>query len=118
MASGAIAWEAIQRLHTPELVAGLTVMIVAGIGILVNGFTAWMFASKRSDDINIRGAFLHMAGDAAISLGVVVAGGLTMLTGWHWLDPVVSLLIVALVNEYDRHGHDVPLGGADRTPRR
>lgn len=97
VACGAIAWEAIQRFHSPEPVAGATVMIVAGIGILINGFTAWLFASGGKDDINIRGAFLHMAGDAAISLGVVIAGGITMLTGWQWLDPAVSLAIVALI---------------------
>lgn len=97
IACGGIAWEAIQRLHAPEPVAGLTVMIVAGVGIVINGLTAWMFASGRQDDINIRGAFLHMAADAAISLGVVVAGAVTLLTGWLWLDPVVSLAIVALI---------------------
>ena len=72
-------------------------MMVAGLGIVINGLTAWLFASGRSDDINIRGAFLHMAGDAAISVGVVFAGAATMLTGWHWLDPAVSLVIVALI---------------------
>jgi cobalt-zinc-cadmium efflux system protein len=97
VASGAIAWEAVQRLHAPEPVAGLPVMIVAGLGIVINGFTAWLFAAGRSDDINIRGAFLHMASDAAISLGVVVAGAATMLTGWLWLDPAASLVIVALI---------------------
>ncbi len=97
VACGAIAWEAVQRFHTPEPVAGLTVMIVAGLGILINGFTAWMFMSGQEEDINIRGAFLHMAADAAISLGVVVAGAITLLTGWYWLDPVVSLAIVALI---------------------
>lgn len=97
VASGGIAWEAIQRFSQPEPIAGLTVMIVAGIGILANSFTAWLFLSGRADDINIRGAFLHMAGDAAISLGVVVAGFAIMKTGWLWVDPLVSLLIVALI---------------------
>jgi cobalt-zinc-cadmium efflux system protein len=93
---GAIAWEAIQRFHTPEPVAGLTVMAVAGLGIVINGFTAWLFASG-SDDINIKGAFLHMAGDAAVSFGVVVAGAATLLTGWQWIDPATSLVIVAVI---------------------
>ena len=97
VASGAIAWEAVQRFWHPEPVAGTTVMFVAAIGILVNGFTAWMFMSGRQDDINIRGAFLHMAGDAAISLGVVISGLVIINTGWHWLDPAVSLVIVALI---------------------
>ncbi|MBS0232512.1 MAG: cation transporter [Proteobacteria bacterium] len=97
VATGGIAWEAIQRLSQPQPVAGLTVMIVAGIGILGNGFTAWLFTSGRNDDINVRGAFLHMAADAAISLGVVIAGGLTLYTGWLAIDPLVSLAIAALI---------------------
>lgn len=97
VACGGIAWEAIQRLHAPEPVAGLTVMVVAGLGIVINGFTAWMFASGQQDDINVRGAFLHMAADAAVSLGVVLAGAITLLTGWQWVDPAVSLVIVALI---------------------
>lgn len=97
VATGAIAWEAIQRLYSPEPVAGMTVMIVAAIGILGNGFTAWLFTSGRNDDINVRAAFLHMAGDAAISLGVVVAGAITLYTGWLALDPLVSLVIAGLI---------------------
>lgn len=97
VATGAIAWEAIERLGSPQPVAGLTVMVVASIGILGNGFTAWLFISGRHDDINVRGAFLHMAGDAAISLGVVIAGALTIYTGWLTLDPIVSLVIAGLI---------------------
>ncbi|HML29583.1 MAG TPA: cation diffusion facilitator family transporter [Hyphomicrobium sp.] len=97
VATGAIAWEAIGRLWEPEPVSGITVMVVAGIGILANGFTAWLFTSGRNDDINVRAAFLHMAGDAAISLGVVIAGGITLLTGWLMVDPIVSLIIAALI---------------------
>lgn len=97
VATGAIAWEAIGRLGEPEPVSGITVMVVAGIGILANGFTAWLFTSGRNDDINVRAAFLHMAGDAAISLGVVIAGAITLLTGWLVVDPVVSLVIAALI---------------------
>lgn len=97
VATGGIAWEAIERFQNPQPVAGATVMIVAGIGTLINGFTAWLFVAGRSDDINIRGAFLHMAGDAAISLGVVVAGAVTLWTHWFWLDPSVSLVIAVLI---------------------
>jgi cobalt-zinc-cadmium efflux system protein len=97
VASGAIGWEAILRLREPEPVAGITVMVVAGMGILVNGFTALLFAGGRKADINIEGAFLHMAGDAAVSLGVVVSAALIVWTGWLWLDPVASLLICAVI---------------------
>lgn len=97
MAVGAIAWEAIQRLAAPEPVAGKTVMIVAAIGIAVNGLTAWLFASGAKDDINIRGACLHMAADATVSVGVVLAGLAILYTGWLWLDPLVSLVIVAVI---------------------
>jgi len=93
IAIGAIGLESVQRLLSPEPVAGVTVMIVATIGIVINGATALLFARGRKGDINIRGAFLHMAGDAMISAGVVVAAGATMLTGWLWLDPVTSLVI-------------------------
>jgi cobalt-zinc-cadmium efflux system protein len=96
-ATGAIAWEAIQRFGRTEPVAGGTVMIVAGIGILINGLTAWMFLSGRKSDINIRGAFLHMAADAAVSVGVVIAGGAILMTGWHWIDPAVSLAVCAFI---------------------
>jgi cobalt-zinc-cadmium efflux system protein len=96
-AVGAIAWEAFQRFAHPEPVAGKTVMIVAAIGIVINGATAWLFASGRKGDINIRGAFLHMAADAAVSAGVVVAGGIILLTQWHWVDPVVSLVICIVI---------------------
>jgi len=97
VATGAIGWEAILRLREPEPVAGITVMVVAGIGILINGFTALLFASGRKDDINIEGAYLHMAADAAVSLGVVVSAGLIIWTGWLWLDPVTSLVICATI---------------------
>ncbi|WP_096486589.1 cation diffusion facilitator family transporter [Methylorubrum populi] len=97
VAMGAIAWEAVRRFGEPAPVAGTTVMVVAGIGILINGITAWLFASGREGDLNVKGAFLHMAADAAVSAGVVVAGLLIALTGWRWLDPVTSLLIAAAV---------------------
>jgi cobalt-zinc-cadmium efflux system protein len=94
---GAIGVEAIRRLAEPEPIAATTVMIVASIGILVNGFTALMFARGRHDDINVRGAFLHMVADAALSAAVVAAGALVVWTGWLWLDPVTSLAIVAVI---------------------
>ncbi len=97
VACGAIAWEAVLRFSQPPAVAGTLVMIVAGIGILINGLSAWMFVRGSHDDINVRGAYLHMAADAAVSLGVVVAGAIMLFTGWYWLDPAVSLVIVAVV---------------------
>ena len=97
VAIGAIAYEAIRRFSSPEPISGKTVMIVAAIGILVNGVTAWMFAGGRKGDINIRGAYLHMAADAAVSAGVVFAGLVFVMTGWLWLDPAVSLAIVAVI---------------------
>jgi cobalt-zinc-cadmium efflux system protein len=97
LAVGAIAWEAIQRLQSPEPVASATIMAVAAVGILVNGITAWLFASGRQDDLNVRGAFLHMAADALVSVGVVIAGFIILKTGWLWVDPAVSLVVAALI---------------------
>lgn len=97
VAVGAIGWEAIHRLFNPEPVAEITVMIVATVGIAINGFTAWLFASGRKGDLNIRGAYLHMIADAAVSAGVVIAAILIMFTGWFWLDAATSLLIVAVI---------------------
>ena len=94
---GAIAFEAVQRFGQPAPVNGGTVMWVAAAGIVVNGGTALLFMRGREGDLNVRGAFLHLAGDAAVSLGVVLSGVLILLTGWHWVDPVTSLLIVALI---------------------
>ena len=94
---GAIAWEAILRFYQPPAVAGMTVIVVAGIGIAINGLSAWMFVRGSHDDINVRGAYLHMAADAAVSLGVVAAGFIMLFTGWYWLDPAVSLVIVAVI---------------------
>lgn len=94
---GAIVFEAIRRLFSPEDVVGTTVMVVAAIGILVNGVTAWLFASGRRGDINLRGAFLHMTYDAFVSLGVVIAGGFIMWTGWTRIDPIVSLVVAAVI---------------------
>ena len=94
---GGIAVEAFDRLREPAAVAGWTVVIVAVIGILVNGATALLFMRGRDDDLNIRATFLHMAADAGVSLGVVLATLAIMVTGWLWLDPVVSLCIAAIV---------------------
>jgi cobalt-zinc-cadmium efflux system protein len=97
LACGAIAWEAIQRFTEPHPVAGLTVTLVAAIGLVVNGFSAWLFVKDSKGDLNIRGAYLHMAADAAVSLGVVITGVMMMQTGWYWLDPFISLVIVAVI---------------------
>lgn len=97
VAVGAIAWEAVQRLGAAPHVANGTVIIVAAIGIVINGGTALLFASGRHRDVNIRGAYLHMAADAAISFGVVVTGFVMLFTDWNWLDPVVSLVIAAII---------------------
>ncbi len=97
IAIGAIAWEAVHRFGNPAPVGGNTVMIVAGIGIVINAATAWLFMSGRDSDINIRGAYLHMAADAGVSVGVVLAGLAIRLTGASWIDPVVSLVIVAVI---------------------
>ena len=94
---GAIAWEAIGRVNHPQAVAETTVISVASIGILINAGTALMFMSGRKRDLNIRGAFMHMATDAVISLGVVLTGFAMLSTGWLWLDPVVGLIIVLLI---------------------
>ena len=97
VATGAIAWEAIGRLANPEPVAGTTVIIVAGIGIVINAATAFLFFRGRKQDLNIRGAYLHMAADAAVSAGVVLAGFAILQTGWLWLDPAISLVIAAII---------------------
>lgn len=97
VAVGGIAWEAVLRFMHPEPVASGTVMLVASVGIFINGFTAWLFVSGKKQDVNIRGAYLHMAADAAISLGVVVAAVVIYFTNWLWLDPVASILIAIII---------------------
>jgi cobalt-zinc-cadmium efflux system protein len=94
---GGITWEAIRRLQEPSAVAGGTVILVAGIGVVINTITALLFMTGRDKDMNIRGAFLHMAADALVSVGVVLAGMAILLTGWLWFDPVISLVIVAVI---------------------
>lgn len=97
LVSGGIGWEAINRLIAPQPVAGGTVTVVAAVGILVNGLTAWLFISGRKSDLNIEGAFLHMAADALVSLGTVAAGLAILWTGWLWVDPAVSLVVVVVI---------------------
>lgn len=97
VAVGAIIWEALRRFNAPAQVAGETVIWVAVIGIIINTATALLFMSGRKSDLNIRGAFLHMAADALVSAGVVIAGIVMLYTGWNWLDPVVSLVIAGII---------------------
>ncbi|OGA94840.1 MAG: cation transporter [Betaproteobacteria bacterium RIFCSPLOWO2_12_FULL_66_14] len=97
VAMGSLGWEAIARLNAPRPTGGLTIIVVAAIGVVVNGATAALFASGRSTDLNIRGAFLHMAADALVSLGVVAAGALYLWTGWGWLDPLAGLAIAVVI---------------------
>ncbi len=97
IAIGAIAWESIRRFAEPINVPGNTIMLVAAIGVLINGATALLFVKGREHDLNIKGAFLHMAADAGVSAGVIVAGFAINLTGAQWIDPTVSLLIVVVI---------------------
>lgn len=97
LAAGAIALEAVERLVSPEPVKSLTVIVVATIGIVINGFTAWLFMGGRDTDINIRGAYLHMVADALVSVGVVIGGVVILFTGLSWIDPAISLIIVAVI---------------------
>ncbi|MDX5929600.1 cation diffusion facilitator family transporter [Acidiphilium acidophilum] len=95
--TGGIAWEAIQRLIHPVPTGGRVIMLVAIAGVFVNGVTAWLFMSGRKGDLNIRAAFLHMAADASLALGVAIAGAIIMTTGWVRLDPTVSLGISIVI---------------------
>jgi cobalt-zinc-cadmium efflux system protein len=96
--TGGIAWEAIRRLlEPPEPLSGMTVVIVAAIGVVINGSTALLFMAGRKGDLNIRAAFQHLASDAAVALGVALAGMLILLTGWLWLDPAISLAISIII---------------------
>jgi cobalt-zinc-cadmium efflux system protein len=96
VAMGSLAWEAIGRLQAPQETHGLTIIVVAAVGIVVNGATAWLFL-RGQDDLNLRSAYLHMAADALVSAGVVVAGALTLWLGWAWIDPLTSLAIAAVI---------------------
>lgn len=97
MAVGAIIVEAVQRFSSPVPVASGTVAVVAAVGIAVNALTAWLFVAGSRHDLNMRGAFLHMAADAAVSLGVVLAGIGMRFTGWSWLDPAMSMVIALVI---------------------
>lgn len=97
VAMGSLIWEALQRLSSPEPIEGVTIMAVAAVGIVINTATALLFLRGREHDLNIRGAFMHMAADALVSASVVVAGALALWQGWNWLDPVMSLLIAGVI---------------------
>lgn len=97
VAMGSLGWEAWSRLRAPEATDGWTMIGVAAVGIVVNTATALLFMRGREDDLNIRGAFLHMAADALVSLGVVLGGALYLWQGWAWLDPVLSLAIALVI---------------------
>ena len=94
---GTIGYEAIRRLSEPPQIPGLTVAFVAAAGILVNGISAWLFHRDRERDLNVKGAYLHLAADAAVSAGVVAAGLTMYSTGWGWIDPAISFLILAVI---------------------
>lgn len=97
VAMGLLAWEAVHRFSEPHPIAAGTVIVVAAIGVVINTVTAWLFMAGSKSDLNIRGAYLHMAADALVSVGVVVAGLLYLWQGWTWIDPLASLVIAAVV---------------------
>lgn len=97
VAAGGIGYEAIRRFAAPPQVPGLTVAAVAAVGILVNATSAWLFHRDREKDLNVRGAYLHLLADAAVSAGVVAAGLAMHFLGWRWLDPLISFLILAVI---------------------
>jgi cobalt-zinc-cadmium efflux system protein len=97
IACGSIGLEAVQRFFTPHPVGSVTVMAVASVGIVINGITAWLFMKGRHDDLSMRGVYLHMATDALVSLGVVVAAIFMVFTGWLWLDAAISLVIALVI---------------------
>jgi cobalt-zinc-cadmium efflux system protein len=96
-ALGGITWEAFKRLNAPEPVEGNTIIIVSAVGIVINGLTAFMFLKGRKDDLNIKSAFLHMLTDALVSLGVLISGIIILITQLYLIDPVISLIIVAVI---------------------
>ena len=118
-ACGAIFWEAVRRFSEPAPVMGLTMVVVAAIGVVINTATALLFMRGSQSDANIRGAFLHMAADAAVSVGVVVAGVAIMMTGLAWIDPVVSIVIMAVIvwGTWDLFTESIGLA-MDAVPRR
>lgn len=117
-ACGVLLWEAWRRFYEPAPVAGWTVALVAAVGVAINTLTAVLLARGARGDANVRGAFLHMAADAAVSAGVVVAGALIALTGRSWIDPLVSILVTAavMVGTWDLFRESVDLA-LDAVPR-
>lgn len=97
VAVGVIVWESIGKLREPHPVEGGAIAWVAGVGIVINAFTAWLFMKDRKRDLNVKGAFLHMAADALVSLGVVVSGIVISATGWYVIDPIIGLVIAAVI---------------------
>ena len=95
--TGGLGWEAIRRISNPAPVEGSVVIWVALVGGVVNGVTAWLFMERGKKDLNLRGVYLHMAGDAAVSLAVAIAGAVVLLTGWFWLDPALTLVVSAAI---------------------
>jgi cobalt-zinc-cadmium efflux system protein len=96
-ALGVIFYEAIERLREPQSVSGLTVIIVAAVGVVINTATALLFMRGQKEDLNVKAAYMHMVADAAVSVGVVAAGAVIFYTGWYWVDPVISMFIVLFV---------------------
>ncbi|MBO6117967.1 MAG: cation transporter [Bacteroidales bacterium] len=92
-----IIWESIHKLFAAEVVEGKMISITAAVGVLVNGVTAWLFMKDKEKDLNVKGAYLHMAADALVSIGVVVSGIIIMLTGMYWIDGVIGLVVAAII---------------------
>ena len=97
LVTGALAWEGVQRLTEPEIINEPVVIMVALAGMLVNGFTAWLFVAGSKSDLNMRGAYLHLAADASISASVAVGSTLILFTGWGWIDPLLTLVVAAVI---------------------
>lgn len=97
IACGGILWEALRRFASPEPIEAGFVMVVATIGVLINGATAMLFLAGRKEDVNVRGAYLHMLADAGVSAAVIVAGAAIWFTGFHWIDPTISIAVVLLI---------------------
>lgn len=97
VAVGLIVWESIGKLRDPQPVEGMTIAWVAGIGIVINAFTAWLFMKDRKNDLNVKGAFLHMAADTLVSVGVVVSGIIISFTGWYVVDPIIGIVIAMVI---------------------